>query len=229
MPTAIPMPISVAIVDDNVDLLYTLARNMQAFHQVDVVFTATNGQQAMEMARQQMPDVVLMDIEMPVLDGIQATKLIHDELPQTKILMLTIFDRDDKLFEAIKAGASGYLLKDELPARIVEAIGEVLEGGAPMSSGIASRALAMLRRQVFAGNESGRNAPHSPESYYLTTREVEVLEQLSQGFTMVQIADRLCISNRTARKHVENIYEKLHVHSKLEAVQLADRNRWFVK
>ena len=223
------MPISVAIVDDNTGLLHALVRNMQEFHQVEVVFTASNGQQALELALQQVPDVVLMDIDMPVLDGIEATRLLHDVLPQTKILMLTIFDRDDKLFEAIKAGASGYLLKDELPTRIVEAIEDVLDGGAPMSPGIASRALAMLRRQVFMGNESGRNAPPSPESYYLTPREVEVLEQLSQGFTMVQIADRLCISNRTARKHVENIYEKLHVHSKLEAVQLADRNRWFVK
>ncbi len=221
------MPISVAIADDNVTLLHTLARNLAVFSEVAVLFTAANGQQALEMARQQPPDVLLMDIDMPILDGIRATALLHELLPDTKILMLTIFDRDDKLFEAIKAGASGYLLKDEPPARIVAAIEEVWDGGAPMSPGIARRALTMLSRQTLADPGAARESSQTPASYYLTTREVEILEQLSLGLTTGQIADRLFISDRTVRKHVENIYEKLHVHSKYEAIQLAGRHQWF--
>lgn len=221
------MPISCAIADDNSALLQTLARNLSAFGELSLVFTASNGQQALEMARQHQPEVILMDIDMPIMDGIRATALIHELLPDTKILMLTIFDRDDKLFDAIKAGASGYLLKDEPPARIVTAIEEALDGGAPMSPGIASRALAMLRRQSFADANKDRKAPPTPDSYFLTTREIEILEQLSQGFATQQIADRLCISDRTVRKHVENIYDKLHVHSKYEAIQLAGKHQWF--
>jgi DNA-binding NarL/FixJ family response regulator len=221
------MPISVAIVDDNAALLQMLTQNLRTFGEVTVLFTATNGQQALDMALQQPPDVMLMDIDMPILDGIQATALLHKLLPDVKILMLTIFDRDDKLFEAIKAGASGYLLKDELPVRLVMAIEEAVDGGAPMSPGIASRALAMLRRQAFTGNGKPQKLPPAPESYLLTTREIEILEQLSQGLTTLQIANKLCISDRTVRKHVENIYDKLHVHSKYEAIQLAGKNQWF--
>lgn len=221
------MPISVAVVDDNIPLLHSLVRNLEAFDEVTVLFTATNGQQAVDRAQQQPPDVMLMDIDMPILDGIQATALLHNLIPATKILMLTIFDRDDKLFEAIKAGASGYLLKDELPAHIVSAIAEVVDGGAPMSPGIASRALAMLRRQAFAELDKPGKIPPTLESYFLTTREIEILEQLSQGLATLQIADRLCISDRTVRKHVENIYGKLHVHSKYEVIQLAGKHQWF--
>ncbi len=221
------MPISVAIVDDNTTLLHSLIRNLEPFGAITVLFTATDGQQAVEMAQQQRPDVILMDIDMPILDGIQATTLLHNLMPETKILMLTIFDRDDKLFDAIKAGASGYLLKDEPPARIVAAVEETLDGGSPMSPGIASRALAMLRRQTFADPDKGRKPLPTPESYYLTPREIEILEHLSLGLVTAQIADQLFISDRTVRKHVENIYEKLHVHSKYEAIQLAGKHNWF--
>ena len=221
------MPISLAIVDDNTVLLNSLARNMAAFGEVAILFTASNGQQAVDMARQQPPDVMLMDIDMPIMNGIEATARLRELLPDTKILMLTIFDRDDKLFEAIKAGASGYLLKDERPARLVAAIEEAVDGGAPMSPGIASRALTMLRRQTFTDEKQPPNQPPTPKNYLLTGREVEILEQLSLGLTTGQIANRLFISDRTVRKHVENIYEKLHVHSKYEAIQLADKHQWF--
>ena len=222
------MSTTIAIVDDNEALLQTLARNLGAFSEINLLFTAINGQQVLDMAIQTPPDVVLMDIDMPVLDGIRATALLKARLPDTKILMLTIFDRDDKLFEAIKAGASGYLLKDELPARIVSAIEEVVDGGAPMSPGIASRALAMLRNQL--SPSSGRERkPASPDSYLLTGREVDILEQLSQGLATPQIANKLFVSDRTVRKHVENIYAKLHVHSKYEAIQLVTKHQWFSK
>lgn len=221
------MPISIAIIDDNAPLLNSISRNLTAFNEVSVLFTASNGQQAVDMARQQPPDVMLMDIDMPIMNGIEATARLRELLPDTKILMLTIFDRDDKLFEAIKAGASGYLLKDERPARLVAAIEEAVDGGAPMSPGIASRALTMLRRQTFTDEKQPPNQPPTPKNYLLTGREVEILEQLSLGLTTGQIANRLFISDRTVRKHVENIYEKLHVHSKYEAIQLADKHQWF--
>jgi DNA-binding NarL/FixJ family response regulator len=221
------MSISLAIVDDNILLLQTLASNLRGFSEVTVVFTATNGQQAIEMALHHKPAVILMDIDMPVLDGIQATAQLHSLMPDIKILMLTIFDRDDKLFDAIKVGASGYLLKDESPTRIVSSVEEVMNGGAPMSPGIASRALRMLSRQVFSTNSTTLQKPPPPESYFLTAREIEILELLSQGFPSSQIADRLFISDRTVRKHVENIYEKLHVHSRYEVIQLADKYQWF--
>ncbi len=222
------MPTTLAIVDDNEGLLQTLARNLGAFSEINLLFTATNGQQVLELAAQTPPDVVLMDIDMPVLDGIRAAALLKARHPDTKILMLTIFDRDDKLFEAIKAGASGYLLKDELPARIVSAIEEVVDGGAPMSPGIASRALAMLRNQPPPSADKERK-PASPDSYLLTGREVEILEQLSQGLATPQIADKLFVSDRTVRKHVENIYAKLHVHSRFQAIQLVTKHQWFSK
>lgn len=222
------MPTTLAIVDDNEGLLQTLARNLGAFSEINLLFTAINGQQALDMALQTPPEVVLMDIDMPVLDGIRAAALLKARLPNIKILMLTIFDRDDKLFEAIKAGASGYLLKDELPARIVSAIEEVVDGGAPMSPGIASRALAMLRNQPLPSTGKERK-PASPDSYLLTGREVDILEQLSQGLSTPQIADKLFVSDRTVRKHVENIYAKLHVHSKFEAIQLVTKHQWFSK
>ena len=221
------MPISFAIADDNTVLLSTLARNLSVFTELSLLFTATNGQQAVDLARQQPPQVMLMDIDMPILDGIGATARLSELLPDTKILMLTIFDRDDIIFNAIKAGASGYLLKDEPPARLVAAIEEAVNEGAPMSPGVASRALALLRRQPFPERTPARQAAPPPQSYYLTSREIEILEQLSLGLSNQQIADKLFISDRTVRKHLENIYQKLHVHSKLEAVQLAGRHQWF--
>ena len=222
-------PIRIAIVDDNPALLRTVTRNLSIFDKVEIVGTAMDGEQAVRQTERHQPQVVLMDIEMPVLDGIAATAQIRQRWPQIKVLMLTVFDRDDKLFEAIKAGASGYLLKDERPARIVQAIDEVLNGGAPMSPGIALRTLNLLRQQTIIDNtvEKSLQLLQSTEFFALTTREVEILELVVDGQTPGQIGDRLFISASTVRKHVENMYGKLHVHSRLEAIRLAEHNRWF--
>ena len=155
---------------------------------------------------------------MPVMDGIEATKRIHHLFPSVKIVMLTIFDDAEKIFDAILAGATGYLLKDEKPNKILAAIEEALEGGAPMSASIALKSLALIR---------GKSAESTKESkeFNLSKRELEILELLATGENYHQIADKLFISPKTVRKHIENIYTKLQVHNKIEAIQIATKHK----
>lgn len=223
------MPVRIQIVDDNATLLRSISRNLAVFEEIEIVCTATDGQHAVSQAIIHQPQVVLMDIEMPGIDGIEATALLRAKLPDTKVLMLTVFDREDKIFEAIKAGASGYLLKDERPSRIVQAIEEVLDGGAPMSPGIALKTLNLLRQQtIVISNETLNLKPvRPPADFSLSAREIEILEQVVDGLTPQQIGDKLFISAKTVRKHIENIYEKLHIHSRIDAVKLAEQNQWF--
>lgn len=216
--------ISVGLVDDNPALLNNISQNLSVFEELRIDFTAVNGADVLEKLTKHSPDLILMDIEMPVMDGIEATREIKRMNPAQKIMMLTVLDREDKIFEAIKAGASGYLLKDEKPGRILKSIEELMDGGAPMSPIIASKTLEILRRQAIA--EEKTEARLSPQSFDLTKREIEILEKIATGLSYTQIADQLFISARTTRKHTENIYQKLHVHSKLEAVKLAQKNKW---
>lgn len=223
------MPIKIAIIDDNINLLRNISQNLSVFEEVSIVFKAMNGRDAVSLAATEHPEVILMDIEMPEMDGIEATRLIKSQFPNIKIIMVTVFDRDDKIFEAIKAGASGYLMKDEKPSRIVAAIEEAIEGGAPMSPTIALKTLQMLRQKVVVGEKIVRNIEtvSSPESFNLSKREFEILEKIAEGITYQQIGDKLFISAKTVRKHIEHIYEKLQVHSKFDAVKVGQQNRWF--
>lgn len=216
--------IRVGLVDDNPTLLRNISQNLSIFDELEIVFKAINGLDALDKLNNYSPDVILMDIEMPAMDGIEATREIKKRFPQQKIMMLTVLDREDKIFEAIKAGATGYLLKDEKPSRILACIEELMDGGAPMSPIVAMKTLEILRTQQVS--ERKIETIQSPETFNLSKREVEILEKISNGLNYNQIADQLFISAKTARKHIENIYQKLHVHSKLEAVQLAQKNRW---
>jgi DNA-binding NarL/FixJ family response regulator len=216
--------ISIGLVDDNPALLSNISQNLSVFEELRIDFTAVHGADALEKLMKHHPDIVLMDIEMPVMDGIEATREIKKRNPLQKIMMLTVLDREDKIFEAIKAGASGYLLKDEKPARILKSIEELMDGGAPMSPIIAAKTLEILRKEPVA--EDKITSYPSPDSFNLSKREVEILEKIASGLSYTQIADQLFISAKTTRKHTENIYQKLHVHSKLEAVQLAQKNKW---
>ncbi len=216
--------IKVGLVDDNPTLLRNISQNLSIFDELEIVFKAINGLDVLDKLNNYSPDVILMDIEMPAMDGIEATREIKKRFPQQKIMMLTVLDREDKIFEAIKAGATGYLLKDEKPSRILACIEELLDGGAPMSPIVAMKTLEILRNQQVS--EQKIEKIQSPETFNLSKREVEILEKISNGLNYNQIADQLFISAKTARKHIENIYQKLHVHSKLEAVQLAQKNRW---
>lgn len=216
--------IKIGLVDDNPTLLRNLSQNLSIFEEISIVFTAHNGEDALFKIRNNNVDVLLMDIEMPILNGIEATRMIKAELPNQKIMMLTVLDREDKIFEAIKAGATGYLLKDERPSRILTCIEEMMDGGAPMSAVVAMKTLEILKNQQV--EDQKLVTIQSKESFNLSKREVEILEKIAIGLNYNQIADQLFISSKTARKHIENIYTKLQVHSKLEMVHLAQKNRW---
>ena len=210
--------IKLGIVEDKPELIRSVMEKVGLFDKVDVVWVAENGEQAIEEVRKCSPDVVLMDINMPVMNGIEATAFISEHYPSVKVVMLTVFDESDKIFDSILAGASGYLLKDEKPARLLLAIEEALEGGAPMSPAIASKALRLIRSEL-NDRQSGKKV-----DFGLSAREMEILEGIGRGESYQTISEKLDISPGTVRKHIENIYRKLQVHNKVEAVQLALRH-----
>jgi DNA-binding NarL/FixJ family response regulator len=165
-----------------------------------------------------LPDVVLMDIQMPGTSGIDAVKELRSQFPEAKILMLTTFDDDDKVFSSICFGASGYLLKHTSPVKIIEAIKEVYQGGAPMTPVIAQKVL-----QMFRNHPPSHSTPE--KDYQLSPREKEVLECLVKGMSLKMVGDTLSISYDTVRTHIKHIYEKLHVASMTEAVAKAIHER----
>jgi len=212
------MPIRIAIVDDNVFLQKAIAEKLSFFDDLVLKFTATDGNDLQQkLDKNKNIDLILMDIEMPVCNGIEATKIIKSKCPQIKIIMLTVFDNDENIFNAIKAGADGYLLKEVNPNELYQGINETLNGGAAMNPSIALKTLKLLRNPVNFEQKTD-------EDIKLTTREVEVLEQLSKGLNYNVIAENLYLSPSTVRKHIENIYNKLQVHNKLEAIQKARNN-----
>lgn len=166
----------------------------------------------MEHMAKDKPDVVLMDIQMPGINGIEAVIMLKEKYPDLKILMQTIFEDNEKIFQSILAGASGYILKNTSPARILEFIRETYEGGAPMSPSVATKVLKMFAE---------RSTPVKPNNFNLSQREKEILSCLVEGMSYKMIADACFISLDTVRTHIKNIYEKLHVHSKGEAITTA--------
>jgi len=185
------------LLQDNAD--FTLAGSYS--HCLDVT----------ENIQETKPDVVIMDIDMPGMNGIEGVKLIHKNFPAVQILMLTVFDDDEKVFAAIKAGAGGYILKNAQPENLLHAISEVYNGGAPMTPGIARKVLQQLHTIL----------PEKEKDYHLSTREKEVLDLLVYGLSYKMIADKLHITYDTVRAHMKKIYEKLHVASMTEAVAKA--------
>jgi DNA-binding NarL/FixJ family response regulator len=213
--------IHIAIVDDKQPNRISLAEKLEIKSDMAVLFTASNGIHFLDemKSREAYPNVVLMDIDMPEMDGVEAVRAGAQLYPSTKFIMLTVFDDDNKVFEAIQAGAIGYLLKDEKTEVIEEAIRQVIEfGGSPMSPRIARKALSLLMNAKV-------EFPQKQESV-LSEREMEILKGLVDGLDYRAVAERLFISPLTVRTHITNIYRKLHVTSKTQAVKLAIKNRW---
>lgn len=212
------MKIRLAVVDDNFFLIKAVVEKLAFFEDVIIKWEAKDGVECLEKLEiDNRLDLILMDIEMPNLNGVEATEKIKNKYPQIKIIMLTVFDNDENIFNAIKAGADGYLLKDVAPDELYKGILDTLNDGAAMTPTIALRTLKLLR------NPLAVESINEQEQVALTNRETEVLEQLSKGLSYTKIAENLFLSPSTVRKHIENIYTKLQVHNKIEAVQKAKR------
>ena len=203
--------ITVGIAEDNPVLAQGIFDKLALSDEIQVVLQARNGTDLLDKLSHAtcLPHVLLMDIEMDGMDGIEATRQVKTRFPTMQVMMLTVFDDDDKIFEALKAGASGYLLKDEKPGKLIQALSEVLEGGLPMSPAIAARVLGFLRNKPNA--DVGQIAEDK-----LTAREREILGSLKTGMSVRQIAEKFFVSEKTVHKHLEHIYEKMHVKSSRE-------------
>ena len=201
----------VLVADDQTLFRAGLARLLSEDARVEVVGQALDGADAVKQAAKLKPDVVLMDLKMPNLDGIEATRQIVEADPHIKVLILTTFETDSQVIQALKAGASGYVLKDSSAAAIVSSIVAVVSGERVMASAVANRVLEML------------TGTSTPKQFYdgLTNREIEILKLLANGMANKQIAFRLKISEKTVRNHVSNTYEKLGIYDRSQAVLYA--------
>lgn len=221
--------IKVGLTDDKAVNRSSISYKLKQFEDLDYCFTAVNGNDCLEQLKglplEKMPDVIFMDLEMPEMDGIQTIRLARALYPNIYFIVLTIFEDDDKIFEAIKAGAHGYLLKDETAAALHDALINVIEaGGAPMSAAIARKAFELLSRSQLQ-NEPKPEDPHLLD-VLLTEREQEILLHTINGLDAKRIAALFDISVNTIRKHIANIYQKLHVNSKAQIISLAHKNNW---
>ncbi len=214
--------IKVAIAEDNRAYFNALRDVLRSFDDMELIVTATNGKDIYHkiVKSEIKPDLVLMDIEMPGTDGIAATTKIKRTFPEIRVVMISVFDDRERVFDAILAGASGYLLKGEKPEVIRRAIYDALEDRLPMSPVIAGLTLELVRGE-------GANSEKIIEESDLTSREREILKELTEAKSYKQIADDLSISAKTVGNHVQNIYAKLQVSSKAEAVKLAYQRKWY--
>ncbi len=211
------MPVSVVIIEDNNELRESLAQLIQGTPGFKCAGAFPSCEQLFPGLDRIRPDVALMDIGLPGMSGIDGVRRLKELAPAVDVLMLTVYEDDKRIFESVCAGACGYLLKKTSPARILEAIRELHQGGAPMTEKVARRVLEMFRDRGPSGSPDIR----------LSDREYDVLSDLVRGMSYKMIADSRSISVDTVRSHIKNIYGKLHVHSKSEAVAKALRNRLF--
>lgn len=206
---------NIGILDDNDGLRQSMQLLLENSGRFKVVFSLHDARTLLEQTEAFMPRLLLMDIDMPGINGIEAVKMVKKDFPAVDIVMFTVFEDDEKIFKSVMAGASGYLLKKIPPAKLLEALDDFVQGGAPMTGSIATRVLQMFRKQ----------SNQTAESFHLSTRELDVLVGLTDGKSYKMIAAERFLSTETVRSHVKNIYEKLHVHSKAEAVAKAFREK----
>lgn len=203
---------SVAIVEDNNDIRQALEQIIESSADFILAGSCTTGEEALIKLPLLKPNVVLMDIGLGVgINGIEVVRELKESHPEILFMMCTIYDEDEKIFEALRAGANGYILKKTQPARLLEGINELIEGGAPMSSQIASKVVAAFQ-------DKSPTTTSNLLLEVLSRREVEILEMLSKGLLYKEISEKLFITAGTVRKHVYHIYEKLHVTNRVEAV-----------
>lgn len=200
--------ITVSIVDDEADLRKHIAGYLAATGNIRCISAYATAEEALACLPQDKPDVVLMDINLGEMDGIECVRRLITLMPDAQVLMLTVFEDTEKIFHALAAGASGYLLKRLSPKKLLEAIEEVCAGGSPMSAPIARKVVKSFKA----------TPPHGDESADLSPREHSVLDGLAAGLAYKQIADQLGVSIHTVRNYIRRIYEKLHVRSRTEAV-----------
>ncbi len=207
-----------ALIDDDVSLLDYLKQELESTEQVEIVFTATNGVECMRWLEiiqpTHYPHLILMDISMPKLDGIEATKQITEKYAAIQVVMLTTFEDDEKILACIQAGAKGYLLKGEKTPFILQTLEEVMQGGSQMSTSIARNVFRLLQSTPI------KNTEPMLAIELLTPREREVLELLRQAYKYKKIAETLNIEENTVKKHIRNIYEKLGIKGKWEVIKL---------
>lgn len=208
------MNTTVAIVEDDLVLRNTLSRLINRTSGFECVASCASGEEALKVIPSLKPSVVIMDLNLPQMSGIECTKRLSALVPSTPIIILTVYEDGELIFRALQAGASGYLIKRSKPDEVLKAIKEAHEGGAPMSSHIARRVVLSFREPPSNAAAAGAVA----ESAALTERETQLLSYLSQGFSNKEIADKLNISVPTVRTHLRHIYEKLHVRSRGEAI-----------
>lgn len=215
--------IKIAIVDDKPIVRKAIRDKLSNYEDIEIVLEAGNGEDFLEKMKSKLPcnhpSIVLIDLEMPKMDGIETIAAGTLLFTETKFIVLTVFDNSEKLFEAIKAGASGYLLKDDDAINLADAIRQVHDyNGVPMSPAIARKTLGLLKNN---------NAPATggKELDVLSSREQEVLQFLVDGFVYKEIAEKLFISPATVRTHIANIYQKLHVRSKAQAIKIVFKNK----
>jgi DNA-binding NarL/FixJ family response regulator len=202
------MSINVAIVEDNRNFRNKLSTYLNETKGYKCIADYDSAEDAIKFIPRLLPDVVLMDIHLPNMSGVDCTRRLKELCPSVQILILTVYEDNDRIFGALKAGASGYLLKRADPTDILHAIQDVRQGGSPMSSQIARRVVQSFRE----------SAPDPQKDEKLSQREEEILQQLSKGYSTKEIADHSSISVNTVRTHLQHIYEKLHVRSRTEAV-----------
>ena len=210
--------IRVLICDDHALFRRGLVMLLEGEEGIEVAAEAEDGEDAVAKATEVAPDVVLMDVRMPKMSGIEATRTIKERLPDAKIVMLTISDEEDDLYEAIKAGANGYLLKEISIEEVADAVRAVVAGQSLISPSMASKLLAEF-------NNLARQAQQKVLAPKLTDRELQVLKLVAQGLSNREIAQQLFISENTVKNHVRNILDKLHLHSRMEAVVYAVREK----
>ena len=206
------MKTSVAIVEDNHDIRIALEQIIESSEYYSFAGSCISGEEALVKLPFLNPKVVLMDIGLGGISGIEVVRELKATHPEILFMMCTIYEEDEKIFEALSAGASGYILKKTSPAKLLEGIKELIEGGAPMSSQIARKVVAAFQ------NKPNTAAIVGSALDVLSKRENEILEMLSTGLLYKEISDKLYISSETVRKHVYHIYEKLHVSNRVEAV-----------